>query len=59
MPKKLLKKLEEVDYNRDLEITQKEWKRQKKQNEHRDSRSLAALEHIDEPTYRDNKEKKA
>jgi len=59
MPKTLLKKLEKAGFNRDLEISEKEWKKYREKEEHEDSRSLAALEHRDEPTYRDNKKKKS
>lgn len=56
---KTLKKLEQAGYNRDLEILEQKWKKLKEKEEHSDSRTLAALEHLEEPTYRDNKEKTA
>jgi hypothetical protein len=55
----LLEKLEKAGYNRDLEISEKMWRKEKEEKEHRDSRSLAALEHRNEPTYRDSKAKKS
>jgi hypothetical protein len=45
-------KLKQIGYNRDLEISKDAWKSLRNE-EHRDQRSLAALEGRDEPTYRD------
>jgi len=56
---KLLNKLEEVGFNRDIEIPKQEWMKIKEKEEHKDSRSLAFLEHRDEPTYRDNRKTKS
>ena len=48
-------KLQKIGNNRDKEITKEEWEKLREE-EHRDSRSLAAFEHLSEPTYRDDKE---
>jgi len=56
MPK-LLKKQEE-GFNRDLEITKKEWKEEKKKT-NTTKRSLGAVLNLDEKTYRDDKKEKS
>lgn len=53
----LMEKLLQIGYNRDLEIAREKWMKVKEKEEHRDSRTLAVLEHRDEPTYRDNRSK--
>lgn len=55
----LQEKLLQVGYNRDLEISRDEWMRAKDKGQHSDSKTLATLEHRDEPTYRDDNEKKS
>jgi len=48
-------RLLELGYNRDLEISREEWMKVNQEEEHKGSRSLAVIEHRDEPTYRDNR----
>ncbi|MFB6100759.1 MAG: hypothetical protein ABEK16_05815 [Candidatus Nanohalobium sp.] len=57
--KELREELLELGYNRDLEIEKRKWMNAKDSEEHEDSRSLAALEHRDEPTYRDTRERRS
>jgi hypothetical protein len=55
----LRQKLTEIGYNRDTEIEEVEWQEEKEEKEHSDRRSLAAIEHKDEPTYRDDNKTKS
>ena len=49
----------EIGYNRDTDIEEVEWQEEKEEKEHSYRRSLAAIEHKDEPTYRDDKQTKS
>lgn len=56
--KELQKELKQHGFNRDIEIDEDAW-REVLEDEFRSSRSLAAVEHRNEPTYRDNMEKES
>lgn len=51
----LRKKLLEIGYNRDVEISEEKWREVREEKEHVDRRSLAFLEHRNEPTYTDDR----
>ena len=55
----LREKLQGIGYNRDVEISEEKWREVREEKAHIDRKSLAFLEHRNEPTYRDDRSRKS